>query len=241
MAYSKIEWTDSTWNPLTGCTKVSDGCQNCYAERMSKRLHAMGNPNYINEFTLTLHPDSLELPLKWKTPQMIFVNSMSDLFHESVPEEYIVQIFNIMEKANWHVFQILTKRSKRLLELSDKLRWSQNIWMGVTVENEKYVNRIEDLQKTKAVIKFISFEPLLGPVTKPNLLGIDWAIVGGESGPHARPINPAWVRNIREECLLQKTRFFFKQWGGTNRKKTGRILDGKIWNEMPGEISNTFL
>lgn len=240
MASSKIEWTDSTWNPLTGCTKVSEGCENCYAERMAKRLHAMGNPNYRNEFELTLHPDTLELPLKWKTPQMIFVNSMSDIFHEGVPKEYILQIFAVMEKANWHIFQLLTKRSKRLLELSDELIWPQNVWMGVTVENERHVNRIVDLQKTGALVKFISFEPLLGAITKPNLKGIDWAIVGGESGPHARLMNPSWARDIREECLLQKTKFFFKQWGGTNRKKTGRILDGKTWDDMPIVFNTNF-
>lgn len=233
MSTSKIEWTDSTWNPLTGCTKISEGCQHCYAERMAKRLRAMGNPSYVNEFKLTLHPEILDLPLKWKTPQMIFVNSMSDLFHEQVPDSFIYQIFSIMEKAHWHTFQILTKRSNRMLELARNLNWTNNIWMGVTVENNDYLQRIDDLSQTNALVKFISFEPLLGPIIKPNLQRIDWAIVGGESGPGARPIDPDWVRNIQKECKNQNTKFFFKQWGGVNRKKTGRILDGKTWDDMP--------
>lgn len=233
MSTSKIEWTNSTWNPLTGCTKISEGCQNCYAERMAKRLHAMGNPNYENIFKLTLHPDAIELPLKWKNPQLIFVNSMSDLFHEEVPDDFIIKIFSVMKEASWHTFQILTKRSKHLMELSNKLVWTPNIWMGVTVENNRHVYRIDDLRSSGAAVKFISFEPLLGPIIEPNLQGIDWAIIGGESGPGARPIEPKWVRNLQNSCSIQGTKFFFKQWGGTNRKKTGRILDGRTWDDMP--------
>ena len=236
MSSSKIEWTNRTWNPLTGCTKISEGCQNCYAEKMAKRLKSMGNPRYENGFDLALHPEIVELPLKWVKPQMIFVNSMSDLFHEKVPDDFIFEVFQTMERAKQHTFQILTKWTKRLLELSAKIKWANNIWMGVTVENSDYEYRIDDLRKTGAQIKFISFEPLIGEIRGFEFQGIDWVIVGGESGPKARPINPVWVRNIRDECVARDVRFFFKQWGGVNRKKTGRLLDGKIWNEYPKEI-----
>lgn len=236
MASSKIEWTDSTWNPVTGCTKISIGCKNCYAERMAKRLKAMGQPNYRNGFKATLHEHVLELPVKWKTPQIIFVNSMSDLFHEAIPEEFILKVFNVMNSAPWHIFQILTKRSERLLKLNHKLLWASHIWMGVSIESKEYCKRIDDLCKTDACVKFISCEPLLGPLSFLKLKGIDWVIAGGESGPHSRPIDPDWVRDIRNQCMKKDVPFFFKQWGGTNKKSAGKILDGKIWNQMPAYI-----
>lgn len=231
--HSSIEWTDVTWNPVTGCTKVSPGCKNCYAERMALRLQAMGQPNYANGFNLTLHPRMLELPIRLKRPQTIFVNSMSDLFHENVPTEFIVSVFEIMQRASWHIFQVLTKRSARLLELNPKIKWPANVWMGVSVENHLYTSRIDHLRQTDASIKFVSLEPLLGPLPSLNLRGIDWVIVGGESGPRARPIREEWVINIRDQCLESGVAFFFKQWGGVNKKKTGRILQGEIWNQTP--------
>lgn len=230
---SSIEWTDSTWNPVTGCTKTSPGCANCYAERMSQRLKAMGNPNYKNGFSLTMHEDALELPLRWKRSQAIFVNSMSDLFHENVPDDFILRVFNIMKHADWHNFQILTKRSERLIELSDKLTWMPHIWMGVTVEEQRYTYRIENLRNTNAIVKFLSIEPLIGPITNLDLEGIDWVIVGGESGPKSRPMEQSWVINIRNQCQEQKVPFFFKQWGGRNKKKAGRELEGRTWDEVP--------
>ena len=230
---STIEWTESTWNPVTGCTKISSGCKNCYAERMAKRLQAMGQANYKNGFALTLQEHALELPLKWKKPQTIFVNSMSDLFHKDVKEEFIQKVFNVMIRAPWHTFQVLTKRAERLAQISDRLPWSKNIWMGVSVENEKYKDRIDCLRYTEANVKFISFEPLIGSVGKVNLKNIDWAIVGGESGPGARYMDPEWAIDLRDQCLKQKVPFFFKQWGGVNKKKTGRRLEGKYWNQMP--------
>ncbi|MFB3904473.1 MAG: DUF5131 family protein [Acidobacteriota bacterium] len=233
MASTKIEWTESTWNPLTGCTKVSLGCKNCYAERLAIRLRAMGQPNYANGFRLTLHPRSLRLPLKWKTPQRIFVNSMSDLFHADVPVPFIREVFSVMKSAWWHRFQVLTKRSCRLRDLSDQLEWGSNIWMGVSVENEDFTYRIDDLRKTGAAVKFLSLEPLLGPVRDLNLDWIDWVIVGGESGPRARRMDPTWVTEIRDQCVAAGVPFFFKQWGGTNKKKAGRLLEGRTWEEMP--------
>jgi protein gp37 len=232
-AKSAIEWTESTWNPVTGCTKVSPGCQNCYAERMAKRLKAMGQTNYKNGFDLTFHEKMLQLPLKWNNPQTIFVNSMSDLFHEDVPFDFIQEVFKTMHRASWHRFQILTKRSERLLESETHLSWNKNIWMGVSVETEKYTFRIDHLRKTKAHFKFLSLEPLLGPISKLDLSGIDWVIVGGESGPAARPMQPGWVIDIRDQCQKAGIPFFFKQWGGVNKKKTGRFLDGRTWDEMP--------
>ncbi|MBN2543310.1 phage Gp37/Gp68 family protein [bacterium] len=230
---SKIEWTEASWNPVTGCTKVSPGCENCYAERISIRLQAMGQPNYVNGFKPTIHDNSLGIPLKWKKPRLIFVNSMSDLFHEKVPDKFILRTIEIMNKANWHRFQILTKRSKRLTELNSKIKWAQNIWMGVSVENMDYLFRIDHLRNTDSKIKFISFEPLLGPISNLNLKDVDWVIVGGESGPKARPMNPEWVKEIRNQCVHASVPFFFKQWGGVNKKKNGRKLDGRTWDEMP--------
>ena len=230
---SSIEWTGSTWNPVTGCRKISPGCKHCYAERMARRLKAMGQPNYANGFDLALHEHALELPLQWKKPQTIFVNSMSDLFLDGVPVEFIKKVFDVMNKAHWHTFQVLTKRSKRLHELSHELPWSANIWMGVSVENRDYTYRIDHLRETGAYIKFLSIEPLLGPLPKLNLQEIDWVIVGGESGPGARPMEPSWVLNIRDQCQKSCVPFFFKQWGGFNKKKAGRELEGRVWDEMP--------
>lgn len=234
---SSIEWTKSTWNPVTGCTKISPGCKNCYAERIAKRLFAMGQPNYVNGFKLTVHEHALKLPLKWKKPQTIFVNSMSDLFHKDIPEEFILKVFNVMNNAPWHTFQILTKRAERLAKVSDRLVWGKNIWMGVSVENADYIYRIDNLRKTKAKVKFISFEPLINKIEMVNLQGVDWVIVGGESGPKARYMSLEWVTNLRDQCLAQKVPFFFKQWGGVNKKKTGRLLDGRTWDEMPQVMS----
>ena len=230
---STIEWTGSTWNPVTGCVKISPGCLNCYAERMAKRLKAMGQPNYSSGFKLKLHEHAVELPLKWKKPQTIFVNSMSDLFLKGIPEEFIMKIFRVMNEAHWHTFQVLTKRSDRLLDLSSRLSWTANIWMGVTVESRDYIRRIDHLRESRACVKFLSIEPLLGPLPKLNLEGIDWVIVGGESGPGARPVDPVWVLNIRDQCNGASVPFFFKQWGGTRKKKAGRMLEGRTWDEMP--------
>lgn len=236
---SAIEWTGSTWNPLTGCTKISPGCQHCYAERMARRLQAMGQPHYTNGFKLTMHEDALELPLRWKEPQTIFVNSMSDLFHEDAPEAFIHRVFEVMRRASWHRFQILTKRAERLADLSPALDWAENIWMGVSVERREYTFRLDYLRRTGAHVKFLSLEPLLGPLPDLDLSGIDWVIVGGESGPGARPMRPEWVVDIREQCLKSGTPFFFKQWGGFNRKKAGRILEGRTWDEMPAMSSSS--
>ena len=235
---SAIEWTESTWNPVTGCSKVSPGCKHCYAERMAKRLKAMGQPNYVNGFKLAMHQHSLRLPLSWKKPQMIFVNSMSDLFHEGVSVDFVIDVFDVMRKAGWHKFQLLTKRSERLLELNSILKWEPNIWMGVSVEDNNYQHRIDDLRKTDAEVKFLSIEPLLGPLNNLDLSEIDWVVVGGESGPGARPMDPLWVTDIRDQCLSARVPFFFKQWGGVNKKKAGRELDGRIWDEMPLAASN---
>jgi protein gp37 len=230
---SGIEWTESTWNPITGCTKISIGCEHCYAERMAKRLKAMKSPNYQNGFELTLHEDMIGLPLLWKQPQTIFVNSMSDLFHENVPDEFIQRVFNVMEQASWHTFQILTKRSNRLLQIDHQIKWPKNVWMGVTVEKQNYDYRIDDLLHSRAQTKFLSLEPLLGPIYNLKLSGIDWVITGGESGPGARPIEQNWVTGIRDQCIAHKVPFFFKQWGGVRKKLKGRLLEGKIWSETP--------
>jgi protein gp37 len=230
---SGIEWTESTWNPVTGCTKISPGCKHCYAERMAGRLLAMGQPNYRNGFELTLQPQMLALPLQWKRPQTIFVNSMSDLFHKDVPLEYISRVFEAMRSAHWHRFQVLTKRAERLASLDGALEWPDNVWMGVSVENAQYVDRLEDLRRTHARVKFLSLEPLLGPLRDLDLRIIDWVIVGGESGPGARPMDATWVTEIRDQCRTAGVAFFFKQWGGANKKRAGRVLDGRTWDEMP--------
>jgi len=234
VAKSSIEWTDATWNPVTGCTKISPGCKHCYAERMANRLKAMGQKNYANGFDLTLQPHMLELPLKWRQPSQVFVNSVSDLFHQDVPASYIKSVFDVMRRAHWHEYQVLTKRSERLRALAPELSWEPQIWMGVSVENGDYLYRIDDLRHTGAHIRFLSLEPLLGPLPKLNLRGIHWVIVGGESGPGARPMHSEWVLQIRDQCLRAKVPFFFKQWGGPVKSRTGRILDGRTWDEMPG-------
>jgi len=230
---SSIEWTEATWNPVTGCTKISEGCRHCYAAKMAKRLHAMGNKRYVNEFKVTLHPDLVHLPLTWKKPRQIFVNSMSDLFHKDIPLPFIQDVFNTMSQATWHTFQVLTKRADRLLELSDHLPWPDNVWQGVSVENSRVTHRIDLLREVPAQVRFLSIEPLLGPLNNLDLGGIHWVIVGGESGPGARSMNEDWVRNIRDQCLEQNVAFFFKQWGGVQKHRHGRELDGRTWDEYP--------
>jgi protein gp37 len=230
---SSIEWTESTWNPVTGCSKVSPGCKHCYAERLAARLQAMGSFRYRNGFKVTLQQDIVQLPLSWKQPKVIFVNSMSDLFHKDVPNEYIAQIFETMRLANWHTFQILTKRSDRLAKIAPYLPWPVNVWMGVSVESQKYASRISDLIRVPAAVRFLSVEPLISPIPRLPLRGIEWVIVGGESGPHARPMERKWVLDIRKRCREMGVPFFFKQWGGTNKKAAGRLLDGRTHDEMP--------
>jgi len=234
---TSIEWTESTWNPVTGCTKISLGCRHCYAERMARRLKAMGQARYRNGFKLTLHPDVVRAPLSWSRPQMIFVNSMSDLFHRSVPLSFIRDIFAVMEQASHHTFQLLTKRARRLAALADKLPWPPNVWMGVSAETQDYTWRIDCLREVGAAVRFVSFEPLLGMVADVCLDDIDWVIVGGESGPGARPMRAEWARELRDRCVAASTPFFFKQWGGTQRTKAGRSLDGRTWDEYPEPLS----
>jgi protein gp37 len=230
---SSIEWTEATWNPVTGCTKISPGCKNCYAERLATRLRAMGQRNYVNGFELTLQPQTLQLPQKWKTPQIIFVNSMSDLFHEEVPLKYIQRVFEVMNNASHHIYQVLTKRADRLAAVSSQLEWGTHIWMGVSVESHTYLSRIDRLRETGAQVKFLSLEPLLGPLPLLDLSGINWVIVGGESGPGSRPMDEDWVIDIRDQCCRAGIPFFFKQWGGINKKRAGRLLDNKTWDQMP--------
>jgi protein gp37 len=230
---SSIEWTESTWNPVTGCTKISAGCAHCYAERMARRLQAMGQPNYRNGFKVTCHHDVLGHPMRWKRPQVIFVNSMSDLFHKDVPPAFISEIFFTMNETPWHTYQILTKRSGRMATLASQFKWSPNIWMGVTVENADHLGRIDDLRRVPASVRFLSLEPLLGPLPRLDLNGIGWVIVGGESGPGARPMDSAWAADIRDQCLAANVPFFFKQWGGVQKKKAGRLLEHRTWDQMP--------
>ncbi|MCH7731774.1 MAG: phage Gp37/Gp68 family protein [Candidatus Marinimicrobia bacterium] len=233
---SYIEWTDSTWNPVTGCDKISAGCKYCYAERLAHRLNLMGQKRYRNNFRVTLHEDLIETPLRWRNPRLIFVNSMSDLFHKEVPIDFIRKVFDTMERASQHVFQILTKRSVRLKELAPQISWPPNVWIGASVENQEMTHRIDDLRSVPAKIRFLSLEPLIGPITKLDLSGIGWVIVGGESGPHARPMDPEWARRIRDICLKSQVPFFFKQWGGKNKKRAGRMLDGRFWDQRPQYI-----
>jgi len=230
---SHIEWTESTWNPVTGCSKVSAGCKNCYAERMAKRLKAMGSERYADGFTLTLHHDLVDAPKAWRAPRIIFVNSMSDLFHEKVPLPFIKKVFATMRACPQHTFQILTKRSARLAELGAELDWAPNIWMGVSVENGDVIHRIQDLLKVPAAVRFLSCEPLIGPCEDMPLDGIDWVIVGGESGPGSRPMDIEWVRSIFRQCRAAKSAFFFRQWGGTRKDLTGRELNGRTYDAMP--------
>ena len=241
MANSSIEWTEMTWNPTTGCTKISSGCKNCYAEVMTRRLKAMGQEKYKYGFNkVVIHPSTLSIPYTWKSSKMIFVNSMSDLFHQEIPLQYIKEVFQVMNDNPQHVFQILTKRAERLNELSIELNWTHNIWMGVSVENKEVMDRIDLLRKIDAKVKFVSFEPLLGPMLNLNLKSIDWVIVGGESGPKARNIKQEWVSDLQHQCKKTGVAFFFKQWGGQNKKANGRLLNGKIYSEMPQirEIEN---
>lgn len=236
---SGIEWTEATWNPVTGCNKVSPGCKHCYAEVMARRLKAMGQPNYSNGFKLTTQPHMLELPLQWRKSKTIFVNSMSDLFHDDVSLDYLTSVFDVMKRASWHRFQVLTKRSERLASLAAQLDWPSNVWMGVSVERNDYTYRIDDLRRVPAAVRFLSLEPLLGRIPNLNLEGIHWVIVGGESGARARPIEAEWVTEIRDQCRLAEVPFFFKQWGGRNKKAAGRLLDGRLWDEMPGVTAST--
>jgi protein gp37 len=235
MATTKIEWTESTWNPITGCTKISSGCKFCYAEVMTRRLKAMGQEKYKNGFELALHPEVLNEPHTWKKGRMIFVNSMSDLFHKDVPVEFIQEIFKVIKENPQHVFQVLTKRADvlRYYDSEGLLDWPHNLWMGVTVENDAMIHRIENLRKTGARVKFLSCEPLLNRIPDMNLQGIDWVIVGGESGRAPRPMKEEWVIDIKEQCRNAGVAFYFKQWGGTNKKKAGKILEGKVYKEMP--------
>lgn len=230
---SKIEWTEATWNPVTGCSKISEGCRFCYAERMAFRLQAMGKPQYQNGFQPTMQPAALDAPRSWRKPRVVFVNSMSDLFHEKVDTSFIAKVFGVMNECDQHTFQVLTKRPDRALAISDKLTWTSNIWLGVSVENQEMTGRIKLLQQIPAALRFLSVEPLIGRISRLPLQGIGWVIVGGESGPGARPMNPDWVREIRNKCQKANVPFFFKQWGGTNKKKAGRILDDRTWDDLP--------
>ncbi|OGK95175.1 MAG: hypothetical protein A2W08_07475 [Candidatus Rokubacteria bacterium RBG_16_73_20] len=239
--HSGIEWTDATWNPVTGCTKLSPGCKNCYAERLALRLKAMGNPRYRNGFALTLHHDQLTLPMRWRQPRRVFVNSMSDLFHEAVPDAFILDVFDVMAQAHWHVFQVLTKRSARLASLAPKVRWAPNVWQGVSVENATFTPRVRDLQSVPAAVRFLSVEPLLGPIPELPLSGIHWVIVGGESGGGRRTMSPDWAREIRDQCRAAGVPFFFKQWGGRTPKAAGRVLDGRTWDDLPATGSSALV
>ena len=233
MAQSSIEWTEMTWNPTTGCTKVSAGCKFCYAEVMAKRLQAMGIEKYQNGFQLAVHEDALDLPYTWRKPRVVFVNSMSDLFHPDVPLAFIQRVFQVMNENSKHVFQVLTKRADLLLKYSPFLTWTPNIWMGVSVEDDRVIQRIDFLRQTPAYVKFLSCEPLIGPLPSINLTDIDWVIVGGESGRKPRPMSSDWALDIQEQCQRSNVAFFFKQWGGTNKKQAGRLLNGRLYNEMP--------
>jgi protein gp37 len=241
---SNIEWTEATWNPISGCTVLSPGCTNCYAMRMAKRLEAMGQEKYKGttrvsggrpKWTgkLKIDHSSLELPMRWKRGRRIFVNSMSDLFHDAVPIDFIQRVFDVMSRTPRHTYQVLTKRAERLSELESKLQWAPNIWMGVSVESEDYWWRVDHLRRVGAHVRFVSLEPLLGPLTTLDFRGIHWAIAGGESGPHARPVDGKWVRDIRDACVEQRVAFHFKQWGGTNKKRSGRVLDDRTWDDLP--------
>ncbi len=232
MAQSSIEWTEMTWNPTTGCTKISAGCKYCYAEVMSRRLQAMGIEKYDDGFNLRLHEDALNVPYTWKQQKVVFVNSMSDLFHKDVSLDFIKKVFEVMNNTE-HVYQVLTKRGDILLKYHNDLKWTHNIWMGVSVENDKAMDRIDYLRQTKAQIKFLSCEPLIGPLPNLNLKGINWVIVGGESGRKPRPMKEEWALDIMDQCKENDVKFFFKQWGGTNKKKAGRNLKGRQYNEMP--------
>ncbi len=230
---SNIEWTEFTWNPVTGCTKISAGCKHCYAERMSKRLKAMGSKRYSNGFKVTLHDGQVDAPRAWKSPRLVFVNSMSDLFHVAIPDAFIARVFATMTACPQHTFQILTKRSDRVRAMARKLPWPRNVWMGVSVEADRVIGRVDDLRQVPAAVRFLSCEPLIGPLSKLRLDGIDWVIVGGESGPRSRPMHGAWVADIHSHCTAARVPFFFKQWGGVRKDLTGRELNGRTYDEMP--------
>jgi protein gp37 len=232
---SSIEWTEATWNPVTGCTKISAGCKHCYAERMSWRLQAMRKPHYRDGFRLAMHEDALTIPFRWRSPRLIFVNSMSDLFQEGVPLGFIQQVFDVMVACTHHTFQILTKRPHIAAGFAHELPWPSNVWLGTSVEDRRVLERIDHLRRVPAAVRFLSVEPLLGPLPTLPLIDIDWVIVGGESGPGARPMERDWVRDIRDRCVAMRVPFFFKQWGGPNKKKTGRRLDGRVWNQFPSQ------
>lgn len=235
-ARTTIEWTEMSWNPVTGCTKISPGCLNCYAERMAKRLRAMGQKRYRNGFSVTLQPDLLDQPDRWISARTIFVNSMSDLFHQKVSVEYIRKVFETIQRNPHHTFQVLTKRSSRLSKVAKGLTWPHNLWIGVSVESSDYLYRVDDLRNVPAAVRFLSCEPLLGHLGQIDLNNIQWVIVGGESGPKSRPMQEKWVRSIQKQCVDQSVPFFFKQWGGFNKKKAGRYLDGRTWDEMPAYV-----
>src|ERR1035437_1249938 len=239
MAQSSIEWTEMTWNPTTGCDKLTAGCKFCYAEIMTKRLKAMGVEKYVNEFEITTHEDELNIPFTWKKPKVVFVNSMSDLFHKDVPIDFIQKVFRVMKENPQHVFQVLTKRADilRYYDSEGWLEWPHNLWMGVTVENNEVMHRIDLLRETGARVKFLSCEPLLTSLNNMNLQNIDWVIVGGESGRTPRPIKEEWVIDIKEQCKNTGVAFYFKQWGGTNKKKAGRLLEGKRYDKMPKKLT----
>lgn len=239
---SAIEWTEATWNPTTGCDRVSPGCDNCYALSLAARLKAMGSAKYQADgdprtsgpgFGVTVHEAALRIPERWRAPRVIFVNSMSDLFHARVPAPFVHQVFDVMLRTPRHTYQVLTKRSTRLARLAPTLPWPENVWMGVSVENVGQIGRIEDLRHVRAAVRFLSIEPLLGPLPLLDLTNIDWVIVGGESGTAARPLDPAWVRDVRDQCIASRVPFFFKQWGGATAKAGGRLLDGRVWDDMP--------
>ncbi|MDU0342422.1 DUF5131 family protein [Bosea rubneri] len=245
---SSIEWTEATWNPVGGCSILSPGCTNCYAMRMARRLEAMGQAKYAGTTRVSggrpkwtgkivLDERSLSLPKGWKKGRLVFVNSMSDLFHDDVPFYFIERVFDTMRDTPQHTYQILTKRGERLEELGSYLRWPKNVWMGVSVESQDYWWRVEHLRRTPAAVKFLSLEPLLGGMVEPDFAGIDWVIAGGESGPNARSVDPSWIRNIRDACVEQGVAFHFKQWGGSNKKATGRVLDHRTWDEMPASYA----
>jgi protein gp37 len=233
---SNIEWTEMTWNPVAGCTKISQGCKRCYAERMAKRLTAMGSDRYRNGFKVTLHPDLLDVPRRWRQPRVVFVNSMSDLFHEDIPLEYIQRVFSTMRECPQHTFQVLTKRSERLAGMAAQISWPRNVWMGVSVEGARVLSRIHDLRTVPAAVRFLSLEPLIGPLDELPLEGIHWVIVGGESGPRARPMRREWVDSIHRQCRRSRVPFFFKQWGGVRKDLAGRTLHGRTFNEMPSAL-----
>jgi protein gp37 len=230
---SRIEWTEATWNPVTGCNKVSPGCAHCYAETFAERWRGLDGHPYEQGFDLRLWPQRLEVPLHWRRPRMIFVNSMSDMFHEDIPDAFISEVFEVMRRADWHVFQVLTKRHERMVELAKHLPWPPNVWMGVSIENRRFVHRADALRSVPAVVRFISAEPLLGPLDGLELNGIDWLISGGESGAHHRPVRSSWLRELRDRCEAEGVAYFFKQWGGRTSKSGGRLLDGRTWDQLP--------